>query len=133
MRIRDSHRRTARRLWLACLRQGELQPAAVRAAVAALAGHPERGGAAVLAAFVDRLRRYERQHCARVESAVALDAATQQAVRDTCAALPERIGTVEFAVNPGLVAGIRAQIGYTVVDGSVRGRLERLRHALQDE
>lgn len=133
MRSRDSQRRSARRFWLACFRDGELQPDAVRAVAAALAERPERGGSAVLAAFVERLRRHERQHRARVESAVTLDAATREAVRELLAGGSQQVRTVEFAENPALVAGLRVQVGYTVVDGSVRGRLERLRRVLQEE
>jgi F-type H+-transporting ATPase subunit delta len=132
MRVRDSHRRTARRIWLACLQDGVPQPAAVRAVVEALSEHGERGGEAVLQAFGERLRRYERLHSARVESATALDPAAQQAVRELLLSRPQRVESVEFCVDPGLIAGLRTQIGFTVYDGSVRGRLERLGHALQD-
>ena len=133
MRVRDSHRRTARRIWQACLRDGVPQPDAVRAAGEALSRHGERGGEAVLQAFAERLRRYECLHSARVESATALDPATQQAVRELLQSRARAVGSVEFSVDPGLIAGLRAQIGYTVYDGSVRGRLERLGHALQDQ
>jgi F-type H+-transporting ATPase subunit delta len=133
MRPRESHRRAARRIWLECCRDGEPQEEVLRLAVDELAAHPERGGGAVLAALGERLRRYHRLHHARVDSAVALDEAGQAAVRDLLAAGHGRVAAVEFGVDPGLLAGIRAQIGYTVYDASVRGRLERLEQALLDD
>jgi F-type H+-transporting ATPase subunit delta len=133
MRPRESHRRVARRIWLTCLQNGQVQPEALRLAVEALARHPERGGGAVLAALGERLRRYHCLHHARVESAVPLESATQEAVSGLLATGPGRAVSVEFAVDPELVAGIRARIGYTVFDASVRGRIERLGQALLEE
>ena len=133
MRPRNSHRRAARRIWLACLRDGELLPEALRTALESLARHPERGGGAVLVALGERLRLYHRLHHARVESAVPLDAAAQEAVVGLLSAGRARVASVEFAVNPGLIAGIWSQVGYTVYDASVRGRLAHLEHALLDE
>ena len=133
MRPRNSHRRVARRIWLACFRDGELLPEALRAAVEALGRHPERGGGAVLVALGERLRLHHRLHHARVESAVPLDAAAQNTVVGLLSSGRAHVASVEFAVNPDLVAGIWSQVGYTVYDASVRGRLEHLRHALLDE
>lgn len=123
----------ARRIWLACLRDGAPQPEALRLALERLAQHPERGGLAVLAALGERLRRYERLHHARVESAVALDPGQREAVLAQLRAGCSGVVSVEFAVDPGLVAGVRTRIGYAVHDASVRGRLERLGSALLDE
>jgi hypothetical protein len=133
MRPRNSHRRAARRVWLACFRDGELQPEALRAAVEALARHPERGGGAVLVALGERLRLHHRLHHARVESAAPLDAAAQETVSGLLATGRARVASVEFAVNPALLAGIWSQVGYTVYDASVRGRLEHLGRALLDQ
>jgi len=133
MRAGDRHRRAARRIWLACCRDGEVQPEVLRFAVAALAEHPERGGTAVLAALGDRLRRYRCLHQARVESAVALDGRTRTAVASQLAAGPLRAASVEFAVEAALLAGLRLRVGYTIYDASVRGRLERLGRALLDD
>jgi F-type H+-transporting ATPase subunit delta len=48
-------------------------------------------------------------------------------------ALQERTGKqvrMSFAVDPGLIGGVSAQVGSTIYDGSVRGQLERLRAEL---
>jgi|GEM_PF-1139066 len=133
MRPRESHRRTARRIWLVCQRDGTLEPEALQVAVERLMEHPERGGLAVLAALGERLRRFNRRHHARVESAQPLSQERRAAVVAAVAASRSRVTSVDFAVDPALGAGIQAQIGYTVYDGSIRGRLERLGSALLDE
>jgi len=133
MRVRDSYRRNARRLWLACLQDGRPRPEAVRAVVAALQAHPQRGGAAILSAFVERLRRYDRQHQARVVSAVPMDDAARAAAAGLLKGRAGGVDEVDFAVDAALIGGLRAYVGYTLIDGSVQGRLQRLRQALQED
>ncbi len=121
----------ARRLWLTCLREGRLQPDVLREVVAAVARHPERGGMGVLAALAERLRRYEALHRAVVESAVPLEPAVQRAVAEQLAAWHlGGVDSVEFAVTPELLGGLRVRAGYGEFDASVRGRLQRLRRAV---
>ena len=53
--------------------------------------------------------------------------------RSIAARLGQRLGKtvmVETRVDPEILGGVIAQIGDNVIDGSVRGRLERLRRAL---
>jgi F-type H+-transporting ATPase subunit delta len=39
----------------------------------------------------------------------------------------------EFQIDPDLVGGVRAQVGSTVYDGSVRGALDRFKEQLASE
>lgn len=133
MRPRDSHRRHARRLWLACLEGGRPRPAAVRAVVSALQAHPQRGGTGILAAFIERLRRYVRQHQASVVSAVPMDAAARAEAVALLEGLCDGLDEVDFAVDAALIGGLRVYVGHTLIDGSVQGRLQRLRRALQED
>ena len=41
-----------------------------------------------------------------------------------------RPSSLETRVDPSILGGVVAQVGDNVIDGSVRGRLERLRRAL---
>ena len=84
-----------------------------------------------VAAQFRRLANEERGIAvAQVTTAIALD----QAQRDLIAArLSARIGRqimLEERVDPSILGGVVAQIGDDVIDGSVRGRLERLRRRL---
>ncbi len=68
----------------------------------------------------------EASRTGRVESAVALGQAQEQAVRDGLNRLKGGDVTVEFAENPGLIGGMRVKLGDDVFDGSVRTRLAKL-------
>jgi F-type H+-transporting ATPase subunit delta len=94
-----------------------------------------RRGRLELVPEIDRaFRRLLNQHrgvqVAQVTTAIPLD----QAQRDLIAArLTARTGktvTLETHVDPNVLGGVVAQIGDDVIDGSVRGRLDRLRRAL---
>ncbi len=66
----------------------------------------------------------------RIETARPLDEAQLAAIT---AALGKRFGKRIEAltvVNPELIGGARIAIGDTVIDGSVRGKLEAMKHAL---
>ncbi|MGZ6328811.1 MAG: F0F1 ATP synthase subunit delta, partial [Candidatus Limnocylindrales bacterium] len=70
-----------------------------------------------------------------ITPATATSAAPLEA--DEVAALTERLreltgGSIELAqrVDPALLGGVVVQLGDRLIDGSVRGRLERLRHEL---
>jgi F-type H+-transporting ATPase subunit delta len=67
---------------------------------------------------------------AQVTTAVPIDDRQQSQIASR---LGQRLGktvTVEARVDPAILGGVIAQIGDNVIDGSVRGRLERLRRTL---
>ncbi len=71
---------------------------------------------------------------AEVTTAVPLDAELEQSVaatarRATCGAIRPRL-TIARRVDPSIIGGVVARIGDTIIDDSVRGRIERLRHTL---
>lgn len=91
--------------------------------------------AADLPAIADRLSSMAAatvgKEIAAVRSAVPLDEPT---VERLAAALTKAVGRpvdVRVVVDPHLVGGIVAQVGDTVIDGSVRRRLDTLKTALR--
>jgi F-type H+-transporting ATPase subunit delta len=67
---------------------------------------------------------------ARVEAAAPL---TEDAAESLRRALEKRTGKkieMEIVVDPSLLGGVRASIGSTVLDGTLRSQLERLRDSL---
>ena len=87
--------------------------------------------------YVDVLRNYHRllrleveKRQAKVESAAPLDGPVATRITSR---LKEKYGNdlqTVFAVDPGLLGGVRVRVGSDVWDGSVRNRLERLQQQL---
>jgi F-type H+-transporting ATPase subunit delta len=92
------------------------------------------GQAGDLAAIVDRfveLAATERKHeLAEVRSAIPLD---EKQVQRLATALGKATGKdveVKVIVDPSVLGGIVARVGDTVIDGTVRHRLEQLKEQL---
>ena len=79
-------------------------------------------------------RRLTNEHygiaVAQVTTAVPLDAAQRELVATRLSARIGKRVILEEQVDPSILGGVVAQIGDDVIDGSVRGRLERLRRSL---
>jgi F-type H+-transporting ATPase subunit delta len=83
----------------------------------------------IVDAFVERAARQSGRRVATVRSAVELTPDQQQRL---AAALRQSVGhevTVKVIVDPSVLGGIVTEIGDTVIDGSVRRRLQLLRDA----
>jgi F-type H+-transporting ATPase subunit delta len=65
-----------------------------------------------------------------VRSAVPLDDAQREAVRDRLGRMLAATPLVTYQVDPALLGGLVVQVGDDVYDASVRNRLEQLRHRL---
>lgn len=63
-------------------------------------------------------------------SALALDGSELAALKSRLEQMTGRKVELEAAVDPAILGGIQVRIGDTLYDGSVRGRLERLRAQL---
>jgi F-type H+-transporting ATPase subunit delta len=70
---------------------------------------------------------------AEITTAFPLDQAMQERVRAALAKLASAEVRASFEVDPSLVGGLRARIGSTIYDGSVRGRMQRLRDRIVKE
>jgi F-type H+-transporting ATPase subunit delta len=64
---------------------------------------------------------------AEVVSALPLTDELKERARASLKRITGRDVRAEFQVDPNVLGGIRAQVGSTIYDGSVRGRLERMR------
>ncbi len=87
-----------------------------------------------LPAIIDRLverAASERQHAvAEVRSAVPLNAEVQERL---ATALSNNLGKnveVKVVVDPSVMGGLQARVGDTIIDGTVRHRLDVLRESL---
>jgi F-type H+-transporting ATPase subunit delta len=84
-------------------------------------------GQKVADAFDQKLNDYYNRATAIVTSAVPLSAAQQAEVAAYLQTITGKTITLETNVDPEILGGIVAQIGDTLIDGSVRRRLALLR------
>jgi F-type H+-transporting ATPase subunit delta len=74
-----------------------------------------------------------RQVKAQVTTATALDEGQAQAVEQKIAAMTQKDVLMEKRVDPSILGGLVVRINHVVLDGSLRGQLNRLRQELIEE
>jgi F-type H+-transporting ATPase subunit delta len=74
----------------------------------------------------ERMRRV----VAHVTTAVALDAAQRQAMTQKLTQMTQKEVLLETHVDPAILGGVVVRINHTVLDGSLQGKLARLRQEL---
>jgi F-type H+-transporting ATPase subunit delta len=67
---------------------------------------------------------------AEVRSAVPLDEDQRRRLAEALSAATGRAVEVKVVVDPEVLGGVVAQVGDTVIDGSVRARLDELRERI---
>lgn len=129
MKISKVAASTARRLFGLCQSAGRLDDSKLRTVTSRLVEEKPRDYRAVLAALQKLTRLELEKRAVTVESAVELDDGTRQRV---LAGLTKQYGedlAVQYKTNPALLGGLRIRVGNDVLDGSVKGRLDRLASA----
>ena len=77
---------------------------------------------------VARLAAEARQSVvAEVRSAVPLDDAQQQKLAESLSKATNKNVTVKVIVDPAVIGGVIAKVGDTVIDGSIKRRLDQLK------
>jgi F-type H+-transporting ATPase subunit delta len=85
---------------------------------------------AIVARFVELAAQSREHEVAEVRSAVPLDDAQVQKLAQALGRATHKNIEVRVVVDPDLLGGIVATIGDTVIDGTVRHRLEQLKETL---
>lgn len=122
--------RTARQLLRSTYVDGKLDGERAKMIVGKVKEVKPRGYLQVLEAYLKLVRMELAKRHAVVESAVALDGATEGQIRGDLARTYGGDLFFEFRVDPALLGGMRIRVGSDVWDGSVKGRLTRLADAL---
>jgi F-type H+-transporting ATPase subunit delta len=128
MKITKQSRRDAKALFLSSRTNGILDETKVRQVVQKVIAARPRGYMAVLHHYQRLVKLDIDRRTARVESATPMSSSEQSQLTDS---LTRRYGQglqISFAHNPALLGGLRIQVGSTVIDGTVQGRL----HALEE-
>ncbi len=130
MKISKQARRDGKALFTNCKVSGLLDENRVRQTVNAVIAQKPRGYAGILSHFQRLVKLDIERRTARIESASPLPEALAASVN---AHLAQRYGqglSVNFAVNPALIGGMRVKVGSDVFDGSVRARLDALAESM---
>jgi F-type H+-transporting ATPase subunit delta len=85
---------------------------------------------AIVARFVELAAQSREHEVAEVRSAVPLDDVQVQKLAQALGRATHKNIEVRVVVDPDLLGGIVATIGDTVIDGTVRHRLEQLKETL---
>ena len=126
MKIPKQARRNAKQLFRSCLANGLLDENRVRQIVREVIAQRPRGYIAVLSHFQRLVKLDVARRTAKIESAIQLPENLRTGVQ---ANLARKYGpglNISFSLNPGLIGGLRVQVGSDVYDGSVRARLAEL-------
>lgn len=129
MKLSREARRQARELFAITLEEGRLNPSRLRSVFDEVSEKKPRNYVPILKELTRLVRLEVASRHAVIESAVPLEPAK---AREYEAALKARFGelTAEFRENPGLIGGLRVQIGSDVWDGSIQARLEVIKQQL---
>ncbi|MEI6278849.1 MAG: F0F1 ATP synthase subunit delta [Verrucomicrobiae bacterium] len=127
MKLSREARRQAREIFALTLVDGHLDTARLDTVFGGVAEKKPRDYVQILKELTRLVRLEVASHHAVIESAVPMDPAE---ARKFEAGLKSRFGglTAEFRQNPGLLGGLRVQIGSDVWDGSLLARLEAIKH-----
>jgi len=85
---------------------------------------------AIIGKFVEKAAGSRSETSAEVTTAVTLDDGQQQRLVDTLSRRFARRVSLKVTVDPSILGGLIVQIGDTIIDGSVRSRLEQLKNSL---
>jgi F-type H+-transporting ATPase subunit delta len=85
---------------------------------------------AVADAFVGRAAEYREEAVGEVRSAIPLNADQQARLAQALSKATGKRVTVKVVVDPTVLGGLVARVGDTVIDGSVRSRLEQMKESL---
>ncbi len=130
MKVTKEIRQFSRQLMRASFTDGQLDRGKIGSLVDSLISRKPRRYLDVLENYKRLLRLEVEKRSATIESASEL---APEASANILEHLKRKYGqdlTVEFAVNPELLGGMRIRVGSDVWDGTVRNRLERLQRQL---
>jgi F-type H+-transporting ATPase subunit delta len=85
---------------------------------------------AIVSRFVELAAQTRQHEVAEVRSAVALDDAQQRRLAEALSRATGKNIEVKLVVDPTVMGGLVATIGDTVIDGTVRHRLDQLKETL---
>lgn len=112
---------------------GKVRPATARLIAYTVGAARARGLVDLLDWLVERAAAERGLRVADVRAAVDLDEGQRQRLAAALSRMTGRPVELRVSVDPSLLGGLRVLVGDTVIDGTIRRRLERLRVELASE
>ena len=105
---------------------------AVSAAMAAFVAGIGRANElpAIVDRFVEKAARERQREVAEVRSAIPLDDTQQQRLAEALSTATGKRVELKVIVDPAVLGGLVATVGDTVIDGTVRHRLDQLKERI---
>ena len=85
---------------------------------------------AIIDRLVERAAQERQEVVAEVRTAIPLDDERREKLAQALSKATGKKVSVKVVVDPSVLGGVVAQVGDTVIDGSVRRRLEQLKEVL---
>ena len=130
MKIGREARQAAKGLFNACFVDGRLDHGRVREVVRRLVADRPRHYAQIVKRLQKLVALELAKNRARIETASTLAPEVRDRIKTALGSKQDTEAQMEFIVNPGLIGGMRIQVGSDVWDSSVRGRLMELESKL---
>lgn len=109
---------------------GKAQPATTNLVSLVVGNGRVRDLPAIVDALVSKVAQEANKEVAEVRSAIPLTDDQRSRLADALGKATGKQVEVKVIVDPSIKGGVIAQVGDTVIDGSVRRRLDQLKHAL---
>src|SRR4051812_28157150 len=130
MKLSKEARRLSKDLLRASFTDGLLDAEKARKVTDTVIASKPRNYIGVLKEYARLIRLEAAKRHATIESAEELEGAEKSALTKNLRAKFGADVTADYKVNPSLIGGLRIQVGSTVVDSSIRSRLDRLANDL---
>ena len=129
MKVSKVAKTSANRIFRLCMATGSLNENLMRSAIQKLVTAKPRDYQGILVTLKRLVRLEMERKQVTVESATTLDLEERSRAADFVIAQYGKDLTFTYKVTPELLGGLRIQVGNDVLDGSVKGRINRLAQA----
>jgi F-type H+-transporting ATPase subunit delta len=129
MKVSKVAKTSANRIFRLCMATGSLNENLMRSAIQKLVATKPRDYQGILVSLKRLVRLEMERKQVTVESATTLDLEERSRAADFVIAQYGKDLTFSYKVTPELLGGLRIQVGNDVLDGSVKGRINRLANA----